>query len=132
MGGSSTFKHISVVAEPEEDLVIEAGAVGEPAPQVAEPKPEPAQKPAKQSEPEVAAVAEQPKPETSAAPKPKEPVQKPAAQPKPKQKTQKDDYRDPTLEDLEDTPMPTVQKVVIVAAVELIVLAIVYCVFFMG
>ena len=42
-----------------------------------------------------------------------------------------DGYRETTLEDLEDRSMPFAQKAVIIAAIALIVVAIVYCAFFL-
>ena len=143
MAQGAGFKHITVTAADEDDVVIVAGAVDaetpmEEAPAVAQQPDEPAvaneqvaEAPATEAPAveeqlgEEPAVEEQPSaPERAAAasaPASKSPVKAP----------RKDDYHETTLKDLENAPMPFAQRVVIIAAVVLIVIAVVYCAFFM-
>ena len=131
MSEGTAFKHIAVVAEPEEDLVIEAGMTEPVAPAAPNLAPEPAPGP----EP-AAPVAPADVPTEAAQdlePAAPAPVTKSKAEAARRAKMSKaDDYHDPTLEDLQDGPMSATQKVVIVAAVVLIVLAVIYCTVFMG
>ena len=130
MSEGTAFKHIAVVAEPEEDLVIEAGMtepVAPAAPNLA-PGPEPAAPVAPAAPADVPTEAAQ-----DLEPAAPAPVAKSKAEAARRAKMGKaDDYHDPTLEDLQDGPMSAPQKVVIVAAVVLIVLAVIYCTVFMG
>ena len=130
MSEGTAFKHIAVVAEPEEDLVIEAGMtepVAPAAPNLA-PGPEPAAPVAPAAPADVPTEAAQ-----DLEPAAPAPVAKSKAEAARRAKKGKaDDYHDPTLEDLQDGPMSATQKVVIVAAVVLIVLAVIYCTVFMG
>lgn len=130
MSEGTAFKHIAVVAEPEEDLVIEAGMtepVAPAAPNLA-PGPEPAAPVAPAAPADVPTEAAQ-----DLEPAAPAPVAKSKAEAARRAKMGKaDDYHDPTLEDLQDGPMSATQKVVIVAAVVLIVLAVIYCTVFMG
>lgn len=117
MAQSEGFKHITVTAADEDDVVIVAGAVEE----APEPTDVPGAAVAPESEPAAEAVPE-PAPETPSAQS--VPAQKPAPAAKPK----KDDgYREATLEDLADHSMPLAQKITIVAAIILIIVAIAYC-----
>ena len=134
MSEGTAFKHIAVVAEPEEDLVIEAGMTEPVAPAAPNLAPEPAPGPEPAAPVAPAAPADVP---TEAAqdlePAAPAPVAKSKAEAARRAKMGKaDDYHDPALEDLQDGPMSATQKVVIVAAVVLIVLAVIYCTVFMG
>lgn len=141
MGDSSSFKHITVTAEPEQDEVIQAGV------RPASPTADAAQREEAAVSDVQAAGENDGRARVPAAvegqPASAEPAQTqdgaPAKQgsdqarsPRVQQKRPDDGYREQTLEDLKSEPMPLTQKVVIVAAVVLIVVAIVYCVFFMG
>lgn len=137
MSEGTAFKHISVVAEPEEDMVIEAGVTRHVVPAPTMPGPEaappavPAQKPAADAPAQkiaeaAPAVEEKPAKVSGAA------GEKAAGGDRGKRAAADDDYRDPTLDDLKGAPMPMAQKIVIVAAVVLIVIAVVYCTLFMG
>lgn len=115
------FKHIQVTAA-EEDEVIIAG-VGAPADSM-----EPTVGQAPKSEP----MAQQPPASQSSqvAPSPAQP-ERPATTSKPTKSSskgvkKKDDYHETTLEDLQGTPMPLAQKIVIIAAVVCIIGALVY------
>ena len=118
MAQGEGFKHITVTAAEDEDVVILAGAtptgdsvITEPATE--EPVPE---------EP-VKAQSPVPEPQPSKATKPA---------PSKRAKAKGDSYRETTLEDLEDTSMPFAQRVVIVAAIVCIIGAVIYCALFMG
>ena len=107
------FKHISVTAAEEDDVVIVAG--------LKDRDDEGRETPAPADEPE-------PEPESELEP---DPV--PASRPKPASRPSKEDaYREATLADLERTPMPFAQRVVIVAAIICIIGAVIYCFAFMG
>ena len=122
------FKHITVTAAGDEDVVIHAGMAEEPAPvsasdsAVASGGVVGAQPPAPAAEggtsqPEDALKVDDPRP---------------ASQPRPKPKSRPQDaYRETTLEDLQGQPMPLVQRIVIVAAIICIIGAVIYCVAFM-
>lgn len=116
MAQDDGFKHISVTAADEDDIVIVAGIKDD-----AGSKPETLSVPAPEVEPE-------PEPESEPAPKPKAAAQV-QVQPNP---GRKDAYHETTLEDLEHAPMPFAQRVVIIAAIICIIGAVIYCVAFMG
>ena len=109
MSEGTAFKHIAVVAEPEEDLVIEAGMtepVAPAAPNLA-PGPEPAAPVAPAAPADVPTEAAQ-----DLEPAAPAPVAKSKAEAARRAKMGKaDDYHDPTLEDLQDGPMSATQKV---------------------
>lgn len=106
MAQGEGFKHITVTAPEEDDVVIVAGAK-EPVDAVADIEAdEPAPLPAKA-------------PESSGRP-PASPGR--ANEP----------YRETTLRDLESTPMPLAQRVVIAAAIICIIGAVIYYLAFMG
>ncbi|MBQ9043703.1 MAG: SURF2 Surfeit locus protein 2 [Eggerthellaceae bacterium] len=120
MAQGEGFKHITVTAADEDDVVIVAGATQEDDSESEEsvgarfiaPVPEPEPEPAPAEEPK-----QQPKPK---------PAAKSAAKP-----ARKDDYRETTLEDLEGKPMPFAQKVTIIAAIVCIIGAVIYYFAFM-
>ncbi len=125
MAQGEGFKHITVTAADEDDVVIVAGVVQQD-----------------DSEPEEPAGAPEDSPvEPVGAPEdsPVEPVGAQTSAPAPAGRTSQgpethqressarnDDYRETTLEDLEGKPMPFAQKVTIIAAIVLIVVAIAY------
>ena len=128
MAESEGFKHISVTAADDEDVVIMAGAGEATAPAPTQPEGE---APAKE------AVAPEPagEPVSDAAVQPKaepEPKLEPEPKPKPKPKAKpKDDYHETTLEDLQGQSMPLAQRIVIIAAIICIIGAVIYYFAFM-
>lgn len=110
----STFSHITVHAQDDDDFVIQAGAKPSTPPRVA----------VSQDETTQEIEAEEP------------PVQTPAkvsssASEKSVDKPVKDDgYHETTLEDLQSTPMSSMQKIIIALALIGVACAIIYCVFF--
>ena len=118
MAQGEGFKHITVTAADEEDVVIIAGAKEDAGREQESENPDPMPEP----EPEIAPAPE-PVPQSEADAEPAL-----APQPKPKQK---DSYHETTLEDLEHTPMPFAQRVVIIAAIICIIGAVIYYVAFM-
>lgn len=114
MAQGEGFKHITVTAPEEEDVVILAGMASSEAAEEAE-------------DVEVAAVDDE-------AVQPEAVAQPEAVQPKPvkRSKPKTDSYHETTLEDLKSTPMPLAQRVVIVAAIVCIIGAVIYCAVFMG
>ena len=123
MAQGEGFKFITVTAPEEDDVVIVAGAVGEHGqPETPEPTPAP--------EPELAPEsASEPVLEPAPAPAPAPaPTSKPKSRSKP---TRSDDYRETTLEDLEQGPMPLAQRIVIIAAIVCIIGAVIYYFAFM-
>lgn len=129
--GDGTFKHITVTAAEEDDVVIHAGLV-----------------PSDDARPEDSVLGELAGEELAAeSSMPEEPtlegpaVEAPSANSTPPaqvpsgaraRKTRDDGYRPTTLEDLQGKPMPTIQKAVIIAAIICIIGAIVYYIAFMG
>ena len=114
MAEPAGFSHITVNADDDDDVVIQAGIVEDGA-EVADepdgepgPRPEPAADPAIEPEPDLEPVDE---PEPQAAPAAPEPA-RPAAD---------DGYRATTLADIEGSSMSRTQKAVIVVAVLAIV-----------
>lgn len=118
MAENEGFKHITVTAADDEDVVIMAGASEGLAPAEAEGEPafegasavEPADKPASD-------FAVEPKPEHKSAPK--------------SEAKSKGDYRETTLEDLQGQSMPLAQRIVIIAAIICIIGAVIYYFAFM-
>ena len=98
MADNLGFSHITVTADEDEDIVIQAGVVDEPSakePSVSAPTPEAA--PAADGGAEAADIA----PEPPARPRPAAPD---------------DGYRETTLEDIESAKMSGTQKAVILVA----------------
>lgn len=124
MSQGEGFKHITVTAADEDDVIIVAGAPeAVPEEPVAVPEPKPVPEP----EPEPAPEPEKPKPAEDVARKASQDAKRKAAQ-KPKLEG---GYRETTLEDLQGKPMPLIQKIIIVAAIVCIIGAVIYCVAFM-
>ena len=115
MAQGEGFKHITVTAAEEEDVVIMAGLQDAAVPEGGEIAPEPAP----EAVPEPAAASE-------VAP---EPVQ--ARQPQRKPAAGKGEYHETTLADLQGQSMPLTQRIVIIAAIICIIGAVIYCVAFM-
>lgn len=133
MAENKAFSHITVNADDDDDVVIQAGIVDAGADAAADDgvgappgDPEPAEEPAGEEAAEVeetdeAAEVEEPgevAPEPEPAP---EPDPEPAAEPDPEPAAARptpaaDGYRETTLEDIESSKMSTVQKAVIVVA----------------
>ena len=148
MAQGEGFKHITVTAPDDEDVVIHAGlADSEPA--AAPAAVDVAVDVAVDAEDSEAialdddvadAVGEEaasPEPPVEQAPEQElqrelqsESQRERQARPKPARKP-KDDYHETTLEDLQGTPMPLAQKIVIVAAIVCIIGALIYYFAFM-
>ncbi|MBE6472868.1 MAG: hypothetical protein E7Z99_04705 [Coriobacteriaceae bacterium] len=150
MAQGEGFKHITVTAADDDDVVIRVGAAPkeEPAPSTTDDRadaaaPAGAAAPAEYDTPGAAdnpaeghtpAGADNPaegdtpvgarsaRPSTAATNRPR----------KAPAKKKRDDYRESTLEDLQSQPMPLAQKVTIIAAVVCIIGAIIYCIAFLG
>lgn len=103
--GEPKFSHITVTADDEDDVVIEAGA-------------RPATPVAPREEPSAAVQAEAP-----VARRKPEPV---AADEAPEKRSKDDDYRETTIDDLKSTPMPLAQKIVLAVAAVAVVGIVVY------
>ena len=110
--GDTKFSHITVSADDDDDVVIQAGA--RPSGSGAR-APEPREEPAA---PEPAPVAPEPEPQEEPAP---------AAQPARDAKR----YRETTAEDLEAEPMSAMQKAIIAVALAAVVGFVLYYLFFM-
>ena len=115
------FKHITVTAAAEEDVVIMAGIGPDEA------AGETSSHPATEDESDSASATRFPDSPSSSDDVAENELQKRPPAHRPAQ----DEYREPTLEDLESSPMPIAQKIVIIAAVICIIGALVYCVAFM-
>ena len=124
------FSHISVNTAEDDDIVIEAGAYAKPAAEPGpQPEPEPAQ-PEPESDPEPRAAQAhssepEPQPRASADPEPRAaseqtPVEKPHSSDAPR------DTYDQTLEDLERTPMPSMQRNVLIGLAIVVIASCVY------
>lgn len=113
MANTGEFKLISVSAGEDEDVVIHAGI-----PDADPATPQEGAKPA-------AHAPEAPSEPAEDAPRAQQPARSNAPKPE-------DDYHETTLEDLQDGPMPTAQKAVIIASVLCIVGAILYYFIFMS
>ncbi len=116
MADEKAFSHITVSDDDEDDLVIEAGVRTASEPSASEP-------------PEAVVEAE-------AAEQDEPPAEDPAPEPEPEadagdDEAEPDDYREQRLDDLADTSMPVVQKVILAVALALIVVAVVYYFVFM-
>lgn len=115
MAQGEGFKHITVTAADDEDVVIVAGAVGQ------------------SGEESDAARTEDLAQTREEAPDPRPEAElQPEMHRASKSTASKDDsYRETTLEDLEQGPMPIAQRVVIVAAIVCIIGALIYYFAFM-
>lgn len=125
MAQGEGFKHITVTAAEEEDVVIMAGLQDAAVPEGDEIAPEPAP----EAVPEPAAAPEV-APEPASAPDPA-PEPDPARQPQRKPAAGKGEYHETTLADLQGQSMPLTQRIVIIAAIICIIGAVIYCVAFM-
>lgn len=114
MAQGEGFKHITVTAPEEEDVVILAGMASS--------------EPAEEAQDVESAAKDDEVVQPEEVPQPK------AAQPKPvkRSKPKADAYQETTLEDLKSAPMPFAQRVVIIAAIVCIIGAVIYCAVFMG
>ena len=129
MAQGEGFKHITVTAAEEEDVVIMAGLQDAAVPEGDEIAPEPA--PEAAPEPVAAPeTAPNPAPEPAVVPNPA-PEPDPARQPQRKPAAGKGEYHETTLEDLQGQSMPLAQRIVIIAAIICIIGAVIYCVAFM-
>lgn len=132
MAQGEGFKHITVTAADDDDVVIRVGTAPkeEPAPSTTDDRaeaatPAGAAAPAQGHTPvegDTPVGARSARPSTAAANRSR----------KAPAKKKRDDYRESTLEDLQSQPMPLAQKVTIIAAVVCIIGAIIYCVAFLG
>ena len=125
------FKHISVTAAEEDDVIISAGIVprsegsASASYDAPSPEPEPVQDP-EEAEPEEEAGRPDPAPEKAeASPGDASDHSARGAHDGSRQAAQ-DGYREATLEDLRGEPMPLTQKVVIIAALVCIIGALAY------
>lgn len=131
MAQSEGFKHITVTAAEDEDVVIVAGAVAEEGGDAVQVDPA-------ETAVDVPDVAKASARENEAAPKPvadaPETAKPKAAKQAPSKRSKRkgDSYHETTLEDLQSTPMSFTQRVVIIAAIVCIIGAVIYCVAFMG
>ena len=121
------FKHITVSAPDDDDVVVWAGQKSAESPEGDLSELDTSAQPAVGvlSEEPIEPVDEAPKP--SARPEnaqPRTAIRPPEAR--------RGEYRPTTLEDLEREPMPKIQRIVIIAAVVCIIGAIVYCLLKMG
>lgn len=125
MAQGEGFKHITVTAAEEEDVVIMAGLQDAAVPEGGEIAPEPAPEavPEPVAAPEVA-------PEPAVVPDPA-PEPDPVRQPQRKPAAGKGEYHETTLADLQGQSMPLTQRIVIIAAIICIIGAVIYCVAFM-
>ncbi len=121
MANEQGFSHIKVTSSDQADEVIYAGVSAQPKPDSPE-QPEQSneqaqsQQPAQGEEQAQGGKAAQPQQQAQAA-QPKQPK---------RQKPADDGYRETTLEDLKGTKAPLAQKLVIIAAIVLIIVAIAY------
>ena len=131
-----TFKHITVTAADEDEVIIAGVGAVEPTAPDAAIKPDAATRPDAAIEADAAApsaegadLGSEPMPEATPGSDRIEasttPVPSQAA-PAKRKKARADDYRETTLEDLESQSMPLAQKIVIIAAVVCIIGALVY------
>jgi len=121
MAQGEGFKHITVTAAEEEDVVIMAGLQDAAVPEGDEIAPEAAPEPV---------AAHEVAPEPASAPDPA-PEPDPARQPQRKPAAGKGEYHETTLADLQGQSMPLTQRIVIIAAIICIIGAVIYCVAFM-
>lgn len=110
MAEPAGFSHITVNADDDDDVVIQAGIVEDGVEAACEPEPDPEPEPA--AEP---AIEPEPEPDPEPAP------QAAPAVPKPARPAADDGYRATTLADIEGSSMSRTQKAVIVVAVLAIV-----------
>ena len=133
------FSHISVNAAEDDDIVIEAGAYAKPVAEPAsKPNPAPSQARASQYEPEPELEAEaspeavpaqvsdsEPQPQASAAAEPQEAPGEKAAAKAHASVAPRDTY-DQTLEDLERTPMSSMQRNVLIGLAIVVIASCIY------
>ena len=131
------FSHISVNAAEDDDIVIEAGAYAKPvAESTSEPNPAPSQARASQYEPglepelapECASTQvsdSEPQPQASAAAEPQEAPGEKAAAKAHASVAPRDTY-DQTLEDLERTPMSSMQRNVLIGLAIVVIASCIY------
>ena len=135
------FSHISVNAAEDDDIVIEAGAYAKPVAEPAsKPNPAPSQAQASQFEPELepelapelapeAASTQvsdsEPQPQASAAAEPQEAPGEKAAAKAHASVAPRDTY-DQTLEDLERTPMSSMQRNVLIGLAIVVIASCIY------
>ena len=115
------FKHITVTPAADEDVVIMAGIGSDESAGEALPNPS-----AADEQGNVSATHVPDSPSTNENDAKNEPQKRSSAH-----RPAKDEYREQTLEDLDSAPMPTAQKIVIIAAIVCIIGALVYCIAFM-
>lgn len=140
--GDGAFKHITVTAAEEEDVVIHAGLPSRnderPASEAGEglagenlmPEDSSLEDPIAENAPLAEAeTIEAAVPEDALAEKPAPSKASPKARPR---KDRDDEYHPTTLDDLQGAPMPKMQKAVIIAAIVCIIGAIIYYVAFMS
>ena len=131
------FSHISVNAAEDDDIVIEAGAYAKPVAEPAsKPNPAPSQAQASQFEPELepelapesasTQVSDsEPQPQASAAAEPQEAPDEKAAAKAHASVAPRDTY-DQTLEDLERTPMSSMQRNVLIGLAIVVIASCIY------
>ncbi len=133
------FSHISVNAAEDDDIVIEAGAYAKPvAESTSKPNPAPSQAQASQYEPEPKLEAEaspeaastqvsdsEPQQQASAAAEPQEAPGEKAAAKAHASVAPRDTY-DQTLEDLERTPMSSMQRNVLIGLAIVVIASCIY------
>ncbi len=138
MAQGEGFKHITVMAAEDEDVVIYAG-LGEadeaPEAAIVEAEVEEAEAPADSAANEKAAEGDLHTAAEDALHAPAEGgTSQPAGDSKPhlqSKPARKDSYRETTLEDLQDHSMPIAQRIVIIAAIVCIIGAVIYYFAFM-
>ena len=138
--GDGAFKHITVTAAEEEDVIIHAGLAPSDAVKTESSAPESLAAEDSAGETSMSeelavqgTASEDPTTNnmtTESAPAIDAPSKKVPAETR-THKVRDDGYRPTTLEDLQGKPMPTVQKAVIIAAIICIIGAIVYYIAFM-
>lgn len=136
MAENGGFKHISVTAEDDEDVVIQAGVSPVAAAQDEIPQAEAAFEEEDAAAPEADALeqpAEEPSVETAV---PQQPAQAsrqvaPNAGTVRTRRREKEPYHETTLEDIESSKMSKTQVAVIVAAVILLIVGVFYYILFM-
>ena len=144
MAQGESFKHITVTAPEEDDVVIMAGASAPASHECAEASEDvgmvetSAARPERVDAPDDAGMVEKSGRGALCAPAERSEAafQSPVTPSAPEKRSQparaKDAYAEPTLQDLEDAPMPLAQRIVIIAAVVCIIGAVIYYFAFMG
>ena len=126
MAQGEGFKHITVTAADDDDVVIRVGAAPkeEPVPSATDDRADTATP----AQGHIPAEGDTPVRARSARPS----IAATNRAHRAPAKKKRDDYRESTLEDLQSQPMPLAQKVTIIAAVVCIIGAIIYCIAFLG